>query len=231
MGKSNTIDYKKAMRAIRGKVAFDYPLNRRLNSGQKAAITKAYKSLQLIQSLAATPIELKRKRKESPEQYKQRFKREKKKLLSSDLGNDHSKKVINANKHFMLLTHGRDVKPVKINNGIVELHGTINKHYKEIYYPGAINTPEDFIAIIKDAEKRGLKPVEITPANGPYRWNNKSLDLLNYQLDTNGMFDHEYLEDLFNEWIDEIDSDLSKYEQIKAGSATHAYTGNYVISY
>ena len=74
-------DYKSALRELRGKIAFDYPLNRRLSPGQKSAIRRAYNSYSAVSKTSIRPLEIKRRRGESMAQYGRRFRKTKRELM------------------------------------------------------------------------------------------------------------------------------------------------------
>lgn len=227
--KATAFDYKAAMRELRGLVGFDYPLNRRLNNGQKAAIRKAANSLAAIRKTTLKPVPIKRKRGESREKYKRRFKYEKEKLTGKGLTEEHGKYVKEAGKHFVLFGGHGDRK---LENNRLIVTGGKNPHYKEIYVPLdptqiAIGNAGNeiwnaFVGLIDD----GYKPVNIQLANGPYRWETINISLRQFweehPADYNWLWDN---------WDNITAGELLALEKHGSAQNPDALTGVWFIQY
>lgn len=230
-------DYKAAMRELRGKVGFDYPLNRRLNRGQKAAISKAYRSLKEIEKFQTQPVEIPRKRNETREHYKNRFRRERERLSKHGLTPEHSKALHRGAKHFLLVGGGAPKGAhARLVNGRVEITSPNARHYRSVHIPAE---PTDVLddpygamaAAFSEAVSMGLRPSEIAIANGPYRWRD-SIGLEDWYDEGNTLDDYD--ENELYEYLEDVGAFLSNaLEQYsKTGNTaaqTNAVTGFIII--
>ena len=221
-----TFDYKAAMKELRGKIAFDYPLNRKLTPGQKSAIRRAYNSYRAVSKTSIQPLEIRRKRGETREQYARRFRKTKRELTRGLSADEQGKMLATASNYFILFS----TKPgatITYRNNMVTLR---KGDYAETYIPFnrdfGTNPSEAVWDALQRGIRAGIKPISFQIANGPFRWGG-NISLLSWYTDTLG--DKSKLREYFDVAMMPVLARLDHYT--KAGQVSNAASGIWLIEY
>ena len=209
-------DYKAALRELRGKIAFDYPLNRRLSPGQKSAIRRAYNSYRAVSKTSIQPLEIRRKRGETMAQYARRFRKTKRELMHGLAADEQGRMLATASKYFILF----DVKPgatLTYKRGVITQR---KGNYSETYIPFtrdfATDPTDAIMTALLRGMRSGIKPTAFKIANGPFRWSG-TFSLLQWYEDTFG--DMSRLREYVEDQMGGVEARLERYTKSKAGNA------------
>ena len=218
-------DYKSALRELRGKIAFDYPLNRRLSPGQKSAIRRAYNSYSAVSKTSIRPLEIKRRRGESMAQYARRFRKTKRELMHGLAADEQGRMLATASKFFILFDAPPGAKLTYRRNRVI-LH---DGNYVETYIPFTRDFGLDPVGAVYDALLRGMrariKPTAFNLANGPFRWKSNQ-SLLAWYEDTLG--DRSKLRDYVADAMMGVLSRMNKYSKAKMSNSA---SGIWLLQY
>ena len=209
-------DYKAALRELRGKIAFDYPLNRRLSPGQKSAIRRAYNAYSAVSKTPIQPLEIRRKRGETREQYARRFRKEKRRLTHGLAADEQGKMLATASNYFILFSTKPGATITYRNNTVTLRKGD----YAETYIPFdrdfGTNPSEAVWDALQRGIRSGIKPISFQIANGPFRWSG-NISLLGWYTDTFG--DMSRLREYVEAQLGGVEARLERYTKSKAGNA------------
>ena len=219
--KSNDFDYKSAMRELRGIVNFNYPLNRKLSPGQKAAIHRSFNALAKVKRRGLTPVPVRRLPRESKAHLKKRSRELRAKTESNPL-----------------LSGAVTLQVPPGGRASLKKDGTIEfrfsgklKHRREWYFEFPVSMwlaqdKQQLSVNLSDFLRpliRKHKPTLLQMAHGPYRGISYALDIREYNATYAQLID-DALDLMSDDLMVKIGQDVQG-----SGSNEAAFAGIYLI--